>query len=96
MNSEPGQLPDGAIFIRKPFSADVVHRRLLEILSDGLKPKPLKGKEDCTLEQVDGSRHCAVRLGLRMVKGLSTADAARIVAARTEDPFAGRVANSFG
>lgn len=43
---------------------------------------------DCTLEQVDRSRHCAVRLGLRMVKGLSTADAARIVAARAEDPFA--------
>ena len=42
---------------------------------------------DCTLEQVDGSRHCAVRLGLRMVKGLSTADAARIVAARADDPF---------
>ncbi|MGQ3141238.1 error-prone DNA polymerase [Rhizobium oryzihabitans] len=43
---------------------------------------------DCTLEAVQGSRLCAVRLGLRMVKGLSTADAARIVAARAEDPFA--------
>ncbi len=42
---------------------------------------------DCTLEQVDGSRHCAVRLGLRMVKGLSTADAARIVTARADEPF---------
>lgn len=30
----------------------------------------------------------AVRLGLRMVKGLATADAARIVAARADEPFA--------
>ena len=42
---------------------------------------------DCTLEQIDGSRYCAVRLGLRMVKGLSTADVARIVAARADEPF---------
>ena len=43
---------------------------------------------DCTLEEIEGSRHCAVRLGMRMVKGLSTADAARIVAARADEPFA--------
>ncbi|WP_439631772.1 error-prone DNA polymerase [Shinella sp.] len=42
---------------------------------------------DCTLEEVDGHRYHAVRLGMRMVKGLSTADAARIVAARADDPF---------
>ncbi|WP_435269155.1 error-prone DNA polymerase [Shinella sp. BE166] len=42
---------------------------------------------DCTLEEVDGRRYHAVRLGMRMVKGLSTADAARIVAARADDPF---------
>ncbi|WPE24282.1 error-prone DNA polymerase [Shinella zoogloeoides] len=42
---------------------------------------------DCTLENIEGSRHCAVRLGMRMVKGLSTADAARIVAARADEPF---------
>ncbi|PSJ56199.1 hypothetical protein C7I85_24750 [Mesorhizobium soli] len=30
----------------------------------------------------------AVRLGMRMVKGLSTADAARIVADRANEPFA--------
>ncbi|MFB9795151.1 error-prone DNA polymerase, partial [Shinella granuli] len=43
---------------------------------------------DCTLEAIEGSRLCAVRLGMRMVKGLSTGDAARIVAARADDPFA--------
>ena len=32
-----GQLPHGAVFIRKPFSADVVHDRVAEILPDGKK-----------------------------------------------------------
>ncbi len=45
MMPEPGQLPDGAMFIQKPFSADVVHQRLLEMLPDGEKPEPLKRKE---------------------------------------------------
>ncbi|MCR6502053.1 error-prone DNA polymerase [Shinella sp. CPCC 101442] len=43
---------------------------------------------DCTLEDVGESAEKAVRLGMRMVKGLSMADAARIVAARTDEPFA--------
>jgi DNA-binding NtrC family response regulator len=38
----PNDMPEGAIFIGKPFSADVVHSRLQEILSDGHKPEPLK------------------------------------------------------
>ncbi|CAK7261624.1 hypothetical protein K0P19_34320 [Shinella sp. YE25] len=42
---------------------------------------------DCTLEEVEGRSYHAVRLGMRMVKGLSTADAARIVAARADEPF---------
>jgi error-prone DNA polymerase len=43
---------------------------------------------DCTLEPSgDGDRH-AVRLGLRMVRGLANADAAAIVAARADQPFA--------
>lgn len=41
---------------------------------------------DCTLEP-EGPGRFAVRLGLRMVKGLSNADAARLVAARAQ-PFA--------
>lgn len=38
----PNDMPEGAIFIGKPFSADVVHSRLQEILADGQKPEPLK------------------------------------------------------
>jgi error-prone DNA polymerase len=43
---------------------------------------------DCTLEPVDESADPALRLGLRMVTGLSKAGAQRIVEARRERPFA--------
>jgi error-prone DNA polymerase len=42
---------------------------------------------DCTLEPAEGGLF-AVRLGLRMVRGLSEADAGAIVAARADRPFA--------
>jgi error-prone DNA polymerase len=42
---------------------------------------------DCTLEPA-GEGGFAVRLGLRMVRGLANADAARLVAARADKPFA--------
>ena len=37
-----GQLPEGARFISKPFSADVVHGHLKEILPEDQKPAPLR------------------------------------------------------
>lgn len=42
---------------------------------------------DCTLEPTDDEDRFAVRLGLRMVKGLANLDAAAIIAARGEEPF---------
>ncbi|MBY5711856.1 error-prone DNA polymerase [Rhizobium leguminosarum] len=43
---------------------------------------------DCTLEPVKGDeRRHAVRLGMRLVRGLAAVDAARIVAARADQPF---------
>ncbi|SEI16180.1 error-prone DNA polymerase, DnaE-like [Rhizobium tibeticum] len=42
---------------------------------------------DCTLEATEDESRFAVRLGLRMVKGLANNDAAAIVAARAELPF---------
>ena len=38
-----GELPEGARFIGKPFSADMVHEHLREILPEGQKPEPLRG-----------------------------------------------------
>ncbi|HUZ90505.1 MAG TPA: error-prone DNA polymerase [Methylocella sp.] len=43
---------------------------------------------DCTLEPTGEEDRFAVRLGLRMVRGLANADAAALVGARTDDPFA--------
>jgi CheY-like chemotaxis protein len=40
---DPGDLPEGACFIAKPFSAEMVHGHLKEILPDGQKPAPLRG-----------------------------------------------------
>jgi CheY-like chemotaxis protein len=37
-----GDLPERAVFITKPFSAEVVHDHLREILPDGKKPEALK------------------------------------------------------
>ena len=42
---------------------------------------------DCTLEPTDDESRFAVRLGLRMVKGLANTDAAAIVGARADQPF---------
>lgn len=42
---------------------------------------------DCTLEPTELDDRFAVRLGLRMVRGLANADAATIVAARADLPF---------
>ena len=38
----PGEMPDKARFVGKPFSAEMVHTHLQEILPDGQKPEPLK------------------------------------------------------
>lgn len=38
-----GDMPDGACFIGKPFTAGLVHDHLRQILPDGQKPEPLKG-----------------------------------------------------
>jgi error-prone DNA polymerase len=60
-----------------------------------VRPVCINGSQwDCTLEPIEedglhpkGKRH-AVRLGLRMVKGLSEAEAEKIIAARAGRPFA--------
>ena len=39
---EPGDLPEGARFIGKPFSAEMITAHLKEILPEGQKPEPLR------------------------------------------------------
>jgi len=43
---------------------------------------------DCTLESTQTEDRFAVRLGLRMVRGFANADAAALVAARADEPYA--------
>ncbi|MCB8873922.1 error-prone DNA polymerase [Acidisoma silvae] len=47
----------------------------------------LRSRWDCTLESTNAPRH-ALRLGLRMAKGLGNADAAHLVTVRDAGPFA--------
>ncbi|NNH57210.1 error-prone DNA polymerase [Rhizobium laguerreae] len=57
----------------------------------GVEIRPVcinRSRWDCTLEPVEGDeRRHAVRLGMRLVRGLAAVDAARIVAARADQPF---------
>lgn len=39
---QPGDMPEGAVFIGKPFSEEVVYDWLQELLPDGEKPEQLK------------------------------------------------------
>ena len=39
---QAGEIPAAAIFVRKPFGAQVIHNRLNDLLPDGQKPEPLK------------------------------------------------------
>jgi error-prone DNA polymerase len=61
-----------------------------DAIEHGVEVRPIcinASRWDCTLEERrDGS--LAVRLGLRMVRGLSEEDAARIVLARQDEPYA--------
>lgn len=41
----PDDLPEGARFLGKPFSAKMVHDHLHEILPDGRKPEPLRRRQ---------------------------------------------------
>src|SRR5690606_31448514 len=43
---------------------------------------------DCTLEPIGEEGQFAVRLGLRLVKGLGNAEAARLISCREDNPFA--------
>jgi error-prone DNA polymerase len=65
-----------------------------QIVSDarahGIEVRPIcinRSRWDCTLEPSDDGNSHAVRLGMRMVKGLAINDAAKIVVARGDQPF---------
>jgi error-prone DNA polymerase len=56
----------------------------------GVEVRPVcinRSRWDCTLERIGNTDRHAVRMGMRMVKGLAAADAARITAARMMTDF---------
>ena len=56
----------------------------------GVEIRPVcvnRSRWDCTLEKTENSNRHAVRLGMRLVKGLAAADAARMITARMNQPF---------
>jgi error-prone DNA polymerase len=62
-----------------------------DALEHGIDVRPVcinASRWDCTLEPAEDEDRFAVRLGMRMVKGLSNAHAAAIICARGERPFA--------
>jgi len=57
----------------------------------GVEVRPIcanASRWDCTLERTNDDRRFAVRLGLRLVKGLANAHAGTLVAARADRPYA--------
>ncbi|WP_353683106.1 OB-fold nucleic acid binding domain-containing protein [Mesorhizobium sp.] len=62
-----------------------------DAIAHGVRVLPVSANHsrwDCTLEPVQAEDRFAVRLGLRMVRGLANIHAAGIVAARADEPFA--------
>jgi error-prone DNA polymerase len=56
----------------------------------GVEIRPVcvnRSRWDCILEKIGDTDRHAVRLGMRLVKGLAEVDVARIVAARMDEPF---------
>jgi error-prone DNA polymerase len=61
-----------------------------DAIKHGVEIRPVcinRSRWDCTLERIGDTDRHAVRLGLRMVRGLAAADVARIVSARMDQPF---------
>lgn len=46
ISPKPGELPESAAFISKPFSADLVYEQLQKLLPENLQPAPLKDRSD--------------------------------------------------
>jgi len=61
-----------------------------DAIEHGVELRPIcinASRWDCTLEPIHDTGRFAVRLGLRMIKGLADTDAAALVLARGEEPY---------
>ncbi|MGR9500104.1 error-prone DNA polymerase (plasmid) [Rhizobium leguminosarum] len=80
-----------ALINSQPMGFYAVAQIVGDARNHGVEIRPVcinRSRWDCTLEPVVGDeRRHAVRLGMRLVRGLAAVDAARIVAARADQPF---------
>ncbi|MDW9386692.1 DNA polymerase III subunit alpha [Sinorhizobium meliloti] len=79
-----------ALINSQPMGFYSVAQIVADARQHGVEVRPVcvnASRWDCTMEKVGNSDRFAVRLGMRVVKGLSEVDAARIVLARADEPF---------
>ncbi|MBY5592369.1 error-prone DNA polymerase [Rhizobium leguminosarum] len=80
-----------ALINSQPMGFYAVAQIVGDARNHGVEIRPVcinRSRWDCTLEPVVGDeRRDAVRLGMRLVRGLAAVDVARIVAARADQPF---------
>ncbi|MDX1009345.1 DNA polymerase III subunit alpha [Sinorhizobium medicae] len=79
-----------ALINSQPMGFYSVAQIVTDARQHGVEVRPVcvnASRWDCTMERVGNTDRFAVRLGMRVVKGLSQVDAARIVLARADQPF---------
>lgn len=79
-----------ALINSQPMGFYAVAQIVGDARSHGVEVRPVcvnSSRWDCTLERIGNTDRHAVRLGMRLVKGLAAADVARIVSARMDQPF---------
>ncbi|WJR66384.1 error-prone DNA polymerase [Neorhizobium sp. CSC1952] len=79
-----------ALINSQPMGFYSVAQIVTDARQHGVEVRPVcvnASRWDCTMEKIGDTDRLAVRLGMRVVKGLSQVDAARIVLARADQPF---------
>ncbi len=80
-----------ALVNSQPMGFYAVAQIIRDARAHGVEVRPVcinRSRWDCTLEPTDDETRFAVRLGMRQVNGLANRDAAAIVAAREDRPYA--------
>ena len=79
-----------ALLNSQPMGFYSVAQIVQDARNHGVEVRPVcvnRSRWDCTMERIGNSDRFAVRLGMRVVRGLSANEAARIILARAEQPF---------
>ena len=86
-----GRVSAAALLNAQPMGFYAPAQIVRDARQHGVEVRPIDvnaSRWDCTLEPVAGTDRHAVRLGLRLARGLANKDGAAIVTARADTPFA--------